>query len=126
MEGLGFESIEVLGASTDKSGDRTRQLRVHPRLKIPKLIRRRIGERLTYVEAGRFDSTLKVWRTELRLGGWEDKVKVVSEMSFSDIGPNHSRRQVDFTVKPMSSGSVRWLNGFSRKPFAIATKKHAP
>ena len=122
-EGLGFESIDVLDASTNEGGDRTRHLRVQPRLNIPKLIRRRIGERLTYIEAGYFDSTLEVWKTDIRLGGWEDKVKVYSEMSFSDIGPNHSRRQVDFHVEAHVLGVGGLVERFLEKTLRESYEK---
>ncbi|MEE2787557.1 MAG: DUF2505 family protein [Myxococcota bacterium] len=112
FDGLGFERVEILDTSLAETGDRTRHLLVQPRLNIPRLIRGRIGDRLTYVEEGQFDAKRQRWQTVLRLKGWEDKVKIRSEMSFTDIGRNHALRHVEFDIEARVMGLGRLVERF--------------
>ncbi len=91
IDGLGFDSCQVEPVVTD--GDlRRRQMRVTPKVELPRAVAKILGDKLGYTERGEFDDRREVWRYELVLNVLSDKIRLGGEVTTEPKGDDRLTR----------------------------------
>lgn len=77
LTGLGFARVDVgeLRAHTGRS-EKKRSMRAVPKLDLPKVVARALGEAFAYVEEGSFDERSRRWTYHSRLSVLSDQFRV--------------------------------------------------
>lgn len=96
IDHLGFE-YELLECDLAAG---TRKARIKPSADAPKVIREALGERFSFIEAGHYDATQKVYNFEIVPNTFTEKVvtKAAQIMAPVQGEPNKCVRQVDFEI----------------------------
>lgn len=76
LDGLGFGLYELIDLKEEPNGAKTRKVRTEPKSEAPAVVKKLIGDSLTYVEEGRFDPATKIWKYNIVTSKLSDKVKI--------------------------------------------------
>lgn len=133
--GLGFPSCKIVERRDD--GDKLfRRMVMVPKIEMPKAVAKIVGDRVGYEETGDWVRSAGVYRWQMVLAAFGDKVRVAGTMRFVPQGTEHCRRVVEFEVEAKLFGiggmvektaannsidgwnaSAKWINGYlARNP----------
>ena len=82
--GLGFESCDVK-PFVDEGDERSRQMRVIPKLDVPAAVAKLLGPRLGYTEKGVFHLPTKRWKYDLVLSVLAERIRLGGELTTKAI-----------------------------------------
>ena len=109
---LGFTTYRVLEERTDPDGTRHRRVECAPKVELPAAARKIFGDKLGYIEVGRFDPVARRYYVEAIPNVSADKVKTSTEIWLEPVGDKRVERivNVDNSVKMFGLGTL--LEGF--------------
>jgi len=106
-EALGFTSFEVLELTGEPGGPRTRKMRTEPAAEAPAVVRKLIGDSLTYSESGSFDPESAIWVYEIKTNKLSDKVHIGGRLWVEPVEGGIERvAEVDVSVKVFGVGGA--------------------
>ncbi|MBX3269235.1 MAG: DUF2505 domain-containing protein [Sandaracinaceae bacterium] len=79
-EALGFKGFEVVELTGEPGGVRTRTMRTEPAAEAPAVVKKLIGDTLTYTEKGTFDPSTGVWTYDIKTSKLSDKVTIAGRL----------------------------------------------
>lgn len=115
LEALQFQAFDVLTLSAEPNGDRTRRVKVMPRLDAPAPVRKVIGDALTYIEEGRYDAAQGRWSTRIVPSVMPDKISIRSDMWMDPVGDHECDRVAHFQVNVRVFGLGKIFERFVEK-----------
>lgn len=89
-DGLNFR-CEV-GPTEVDGGIRRRTMQVVPKVELPGPVAKLFGDKLGYVEHGRYDEAKQLWHYELRLNILADKIRLGGDMTLEPLGEDRLTR----------------------------------
>ncbi len=110
--GLLFQGYEITEERVESDGARYRVLKAYPNTPIPKTFQKFLGQKVYYIETGRYDPKAKVWNTQIDLPRLGSKLKLNISMSFKPAGPGRSVRRVTFDLGVKVFGIGRVIERF--------------
>ena len=75
-EGLDFKTFEIMALTGNPGENRTRRLKTEPRSDAPAVVKKLIGDSLTYTEDGSFDFAKKLWTYRITTSTLTDKISI--------------------------------------------------
>ncbi len=78
--GLGFPVFEILALDKAEDGSLSRRLRLEPKLSIPKVFERLVGDSAASIEEGRYDPKTGRYTWQVTLLGLGEKVRIEGEL----------------------------------------------
>ncbi len=122
LECLGFKGFEIL-----ELGERTRKLRIVPRLNIPDVLARLIGERFAYEEHGTLDPEKSEWTWRMVVPpGAVDVVSTQGKVWVEPDGDGACRRRDELRVEGKVFGLGRIIEAAAEKEARNAFTKELP
>lgn len=108
LEHLGFSSYEVIEEKKEPDGTVTRKVRQTPKTEAPAVVKKLIGNEVSYVEEGRFDPAKKRWAYTIAPSKLADKIKIGGEFWAEPKGEGKIERicTVDLEVKIFGVGKA--------------------
>lgn len=103
---LGFSEYQVLEQEEEPGGVVTRKVRQTPKSDAPAVVKKLIGDSVSYVEEGRFDPATKRWRYSVTPSKMADKIDIGGEFWVEARGEDTVERicTVDLSVKVFGVG----------------------
>lgn len=124
-EGLGFKDFAVLELTGEKGGPRTRKMRTEPAADAPAVVRKLIGDSLTYTESGSFDPAKKLWTYTITTSKLSDKVHIGGKLWAEPKGPKKLERiaEIEIEVKIFGVGGAveKFIEKTTRDSYVKAT-----
>jgi hypothetical protein len=124
-EGLGFKDFAVLELTGEKGGPRTRKMRTEPAADAPAVVRKLIGDSLTYTESGSFDPAKKLWTYTIATSKLADKVHIGGKLWAEPKGPKKLERiaEIEIEVKIFGVGGAveKFIEKTTRDSYVKAT-----
>ena len=96
--GLGFPSCKIVERKETDAAVHRRMVMV-PKVDLPRAVAKVVGDRVGYEEIGDWDKAKGVFRWNLILAAFGDKVRVGGSMKVVEHGAGHCKRVVDFEVE---------------------------
>jgi hypothetical protein len=108
LEALGFKTYDVVEEKKDPDGTVHRKVRQTPRSDAPAVVKKLVGDEISYVEEGRFDPTKKRWSYTITPSKLPDKIKIGGEFWVEPKGEGKIERlcTVDLSVKIFGVGGA--------------------
>jgi hypothetical protein len=108
QEVLKFKGYEVLELRDQGGGAWIRKLRMEPGFEAPAVIKKILGDKVTYVETGRFDPVKKRWHYDVTPSVLVDRVKIGGDFWVEPRGPNRLERiaEMEIVAKILGVGGV--------------------
>lgn len=108
LEALGFKGFELLELTGEPGEKRTRKIRTEPAADAPAVVRKLIGESLTYTESGSFDPSTGVWTYQIVTNKLSDKVSIGGRLWAEPKGEKRCERiaEVEVVVKVFGVGGA--------------------
>lgn len=105
---LEFIDYEILEQKTDEKGVVTRRAKQTPKPEGPAVVKKLVGDSVSYVEEGRFDPASKRWRYTITPSKMADKIKIGGEFWVEARGEDSVERicTVDLEVKVFGVGKA--------------------
>lgn len=105
---LKFDVFEVVSLEKDADGNISRRTRQAPRVEIPAVAKKAIGDSTGFTEEGRFDAKSQRWTFTVIPATAADKVKTTGEMWCEPRGEGRIERvtRIDTKVKIFGIGGV--------------------
>jgi hypothetical protein len=125
MEGLSFKGFEMLELGGEPGGKRTRKMRTEPKSDAPAVVKKLIGDSLTYTESGTFDPATKVWTYTIVTSKLPDKIRIGGRLWAEPRGDKMERiAEIEIEVKiPVVGGTVeKFVEKTTRESYEKATK----
>lgn len=125
LEGLGFKAFDLLELTGEKGGKRTRKMRTEPASDAPAVVRKLIGDSLTYTETGTWDPATKVWTYRIETSKLSDKVRIGGKLWAEPRGTKMERiAEIEIEVKILGVGGVveKFIEKTTRESYERATK----
>lgn len=112
---LKFDVFEIVSQEKDDNGNIRRRTRQSPRVEIPAVAKKVIGDSAGFTEDGRFDAKTQRWTFTVTPATAADKVQTTGEMWCEARGEGRIERitRIDTKVKIFGIGSV--VEGFIEK-----------
>ena len=92
LEG-GFKGFDLLELTGEPGGPRHRVLRTEPAAEAPAVVRKIVGDSLTYTETGDWDPETQIWVYEIVTNVASDKVKIGGRLWAEARGDNQRLEQ---------------------------------
>jgi len=124
-EALGFTSFELLELTGDPGGPRTRTMRTEPAAEAPAVVRKLIGDSLTYTESGSFDPSDAIWRYEIQTNKLSEKVSITGKLWVEPVADGIERvAECDVSVKVFGVGGAieRFIEKTTRDSYVKTTE----
>jgi hypothetical protein len=112
LEGLGFDSAEVLAQSTDDAGNVSRSLAVQPKLDVPKALAGLFGDGISYTELGRYDASTGRYEAKVVTSRLAKKINITLVLWMDPQGDEVCDRVVEFDIKVRILGVGRLVESF--------------
>lgn len=105
---LGFTDYRVIEQHEDEKGVITRKVRQTPKSEAPAVVKKLVGDGISYTETGRFDPASKRWRYTIEPSKMADKIKIGGEFWVEHRGEDTVERicTVDLEVKVFGVGKA--------------------
>jgi hypothetical protein len=105
---LKFDVFEIVSIETDAAGNVKRRTRQSPRVEIPAVAKKVIGDSASFTEDGRFDAARQRWTFTVTPATAADKVQTTGEMWCESRGEGKIERvtRIDTKVKIFGIGGV--------------------
>lgn len=125
LDELKFETYEVVEQQSEPNGVVTRRVRQTPRSDAPAVVKKLVGDSVSYIEEGRFDPQTKRWRYSITPSKMADKIRIGGEFWVEPKGENAVERvcTVDLEVKVFGVGKT--VEGFIEKQTKDSYEKAA-
>ena len=107
-EALGFKSFELVELTGEPGGPRTRTMRTEPAAEAPAIVRKLIGDSLTYTETGSWDPGTKLWTYRIVTNKLAEKVYIGGRLWAEPRGATQCERiaEVEVRVKVLGVGGA--------------------
>jgi hypothetical protein len=106
-EGLGFEGFQLLELTGEKGERRTRKMRTEPAADAPAVVRKLIGDSLSYTETGSWDPATKVWSYTIATSKLSDKIRIGGRLWGEPKGEKMERvAEIEIEVKILGVGGT--------------------
>lgn len=115
LEGLGFQSFELLEVGGDPDGVRTRRIRVVPKTDAPSVVKKLIGDGLSYVEDGTFDTKTRTWTFRTKTSSLADKIAISGKIWVEPRGEKKIERFCETEIDVRIFGVGGAVEGFVEK-----------
>lgn len=108
LEGLGFQSYEVLDIRRTEDGGVHRRIRVCPRTNAPAPVRKALGNTQEYTERGALDPGGTVWRYTVVPAALASKIQINGSQRVESLGEGRCRAHFEgtFEVKIFALGGA--------------------
>ncbi|MCZ7686832.1 MAG: DUF2505 domain-containing protein [Sandaracinaceae bacterium] len=123
-EGLGFKGFELVELTGEKGQRRTRKLRTEPAADAPAVVRKLIGDSLSYTETGSWDPATKVWSYSISTSKLSDKIRIGGRLWAEPRGDKLERiAEIEIEVKILGVGGTieKFLEKTTRESYVKAT-----
>ena len=124
-EALGFKDFQLVELTGEKDGPRTRTMRTEPAADAPAVVRKLIGDSLTYTESGRFDPETKVWTYQITTSKLADKLHIGGRLWAEPQGDKKLARaaEIEIDVKIFGVGGTieKFIEKTTRDSYVKAT-----
>jgi hypothetical protein len=125
-EGLKFKDFAVLELTGEPGGPRTRKMRTEPAADAPAVVRKLIGDSLTYNETGTFDPAKKLWSYDIVTSKLADRIKIGGTLWAESKGEHEIERvaEIEIVVKIVGVGGAieKFIEKTTRESYEKATK----
>lgn len=123
-EGLGFKGFELLELTGEPGQRRTRKMRTEPAADAPAVVRKLIGDSLTYTETGSWDPATKVWSYRIETSKLSDKIRIGGRLWAEPRGDKMERvAEIEIEVKILGVGGTieKFIEKTTRESYVKAT-----
>jgi hypothetical protein len=112
LKGLGFKSYEPIELKEEPDGTKRRRFRTEPQSDAPAVVKKLVGDSLSYVETGSFDPKTKVWTYKVETSKLGEKVRISGRYWVEARGPKTLERccEVEIAVDVFGVGGI--VEGF--------------
>lgn len=114
-EGMGFKSFAIIEQTGEKGQKRTRTMRTEPAADAPAIVRKLIGDSLTYTETGTFDPATRIWTYSITPSALPDKVKIGGRLWAEPKGPKQCVRVAEIGIEVKVFGVGGAIESFIEK-----------
>jgi len=114
-EALGFKSFSILEQSGEKGQRRTRSMRTEPAADAPAVVRKLIGDSLSYTESGVFDPATKIWTYTITPSAMSEKLKIGGRLWAEPQGDKKIVRVVEIGIEAKIFGVGKAIEAFVEK-----------
>ncbi len=125
LEGLGFKNYEPIELKEEADGSKRRRFRAEPKSDAPAVVKKLVGDSLTYTETGSFDPKTKVWTYKVETSKMGDKIKIGGRYWLEPKGDKKVDRvcEVEISVDIFGVGGVveGFIEGQTRESYEKAT-----
>ena len=98
LDFLRFEVFRVLQFEREESGVITRSIQNQPRAEVPPAVKRVLGDRVSFVEQGRFDPARGRWSFQVIPALYADRIRTRGELWLEPRGNRSIERVIDIEV----------------------------
>jgi hypothetical protein len=124
-EGLGFKGFELVELTGEPGGDRHRVLKTEPAADAPAVVRKLIGDSLTYTEVGDWDAKTRLWTYAISTNKLADKLRIGGRLYAEARGENKCERiaEIEIEVKIFGVGGAveKFIEKTTRDSYVKAT-----
>ena len=125
-EGLNFKGFEMIELTGEKGGPRKRVMLTEPAADAPKVVRKLIGDSLTYTETGTWSPETRIWTYNIVTSKLTDKVKIGGILWAEPKGDNQCERvaEIEISVKVFGVGGAveKFIEKTTRDSYVKASK----
>ena len=125
-EGLGFAGFELIELTGEPGGRRTRTMRTEPSAEAPAVVRKLIGDSLSYTETGEWDPETRVWTYRIVPSRLPEKVYIGGRLWAEPEGEGRCARvaEVEVRVKVLGVGGTieKFIERTTRESYVKATR----
>lgn len=124
-EALGFKGFDLLELTGEKGGRRTRRMRTEPASDAPAVVKKLIGDSLTYTESGTYDPATGIWTYDIVTSKLADKIRIGGRLWAEPKGTKCERvAEINIEVKILGVGGVveKFIEKTTRESYERATK----
>lgn len=125
LEGLGFKNYEQIELKEEADGSKRRRFRTEPKTEAPAVVKKLVGDSLTYMETGSFDPKSKVWTYKVETSKMGDKIRIGGRYWLEPRGPKTLERvcEIEITVDIFGVGGVveGFIESTTRESYEKAT-----
>ena len=123
-EALGFKHFETVELTGEPGGPRTRVMRTEPAADAPAVVRKLIGDSLTYTETGRFDPQTAIWTYDIKLSKLTEKVSIHGRLYAEPVADGIERvAEINVEVRVFGGGVVeKFIEKTTRDSYVKASK----
>lgn len=115
VDELQFGAYEVLELNRKPDGSVTRKVRTEPKSDAPAVVKKLVGDSLSYVESGEFDPKARRWKYSVVTSKLSDKVKIGGEFWVEPRPDGKIDRCVTCTIEVKIFGVGGAVEGFIEK-----------
>lgn len=115
LEELGFRDYELVEKRSEPNGVVTRKIRQTPKSDAPAVVKKLVGDSISYLEEGRFDPEKKRWRYTITPSKLADKIEIGGELWVEPKGAESVERICTVDLKVKIFGVGRAVEGFIEK-----------
>lgn len=114
-DALGFGAFEVLSETGAPGEARTRRMRTEPKSEAPAVVKKLLGDGISYIEDGRWDPETGVWTYQITTSRLSDKMRIGGRFWVEPRGEKKIERlcECDVEVKIALVGGA--VEGFIEK-----------
>jgi len=124
-EALGFKVFDLLELTGEPGERRTRKMRTEPAAEAPAVVRKLIGDSLTYTESGTWEPSTSIWTYEIKTNKLTDKVFIGGRLWAEPTDDGIQRvAEIEVSVKVFGVGGAveRFIEKTTRDSYVKATK----
>jgi len=115
LERLKFAGYEILEDTDEGGGVRTRKVRATPATEAPRVVKKLIGDSLSYLEAGRFDPERERWIFTITPSKLSEKITITGEFWVEARGEKQVERISTIDLEVRIFGVGRAVEAFIEK-----------
>lgn len=124
-EALGFKGFELVELTGEPGSDRHRVLKTEPAADAPAVVKKLIGDSLTYVETGDWDAKTRLWTYEIATNKLADKLRIGGHLYAEPKGEDRCERiaEIEIEVKIFGVGGAveKFIEKTTRDSYVKAT-----
>lgn len=123
-EGLGFKGFQLLELTGEKGGPRTRKLLTEPAADAPAVVRKLIGDSLTYTETGSWDPATRIWTYRIETNKLSEKINIGGRLWAEPKGTKMERvAEIGIEVNIFGVGGTieKFIEKTTRESYVKAT-----
>lgn len=125
-EALGFKDFQVLELTGEPGERRTRRMRTEPAADAPAVVKKLIGDSLSYTETGSWDPATKIWTYSIQTSKLSDKVLIGGRLWAESRGAKKLERvaEIEIEVKIFGVGGAveKFIEKTTRDSYENATR----
>jgi hypothetical protein len=125
-QALGFKDFQILELTGEPGQRRTRKMRTEPKAEAPAVVKKLIGDSLSYTETGSLDPATKIWTYAIQTSKLSDKVHIGGRLWAESRGDKKLERiaEIEIEVKIFGVGGVveKFIESTTRESYENATR----